>query len=56
MNFVCIVFELGDEKLTLSSMENLIVQCNHMLTCDVTKTRSFARNFDNCELSFIYMQ
>ena len=28
MNFVCIVFELGDEMLTLSSMENLIVQCN----------------------------
>ena len=30
MNFVCIVFELGDKMLTLSSMENLIVQCNHM--------------------------
>ena len=28
MNFVCIVFELGDKTLTLSSMENLIVQCN----------------------------
>ena len=28
MNFVCIVFELGDKMLTLSSMENLIVQCN----------------------------
>ena len=28
MNFVCIVFELGDKLLTLSSMENLIVQCN----------------------------
>ena len=27
-NFVCIVFELGDKMLTLSSMENLIVQCN----------------------------
>ena len=26
MNFVCIVFELGDKMLTLSSMENLIVQ------------------------------
>ena len=25
----CIVFELGDKMLTLSSMENLIVQCNH---------------------------
>ena len=25
MNFVCIVFELGDKMLTLSSMENLIV-------------------------------
>ena len=29
MDFVCIVFELGDKMLTLSSMENLIVQCNH---------------------------
>ena len=29
MNFVCIVFELGDKMLTLSSMQNLIVQCNH---------------------------
>ena len=28
MNFVSIVFELGDKMLTLSSMENLIVQCN----------------------------
>ena len=28
MNFVCIDFELGDKTLTLSSMENLIVQCN----------------------------
>ena len=28
VNFVCIVFELGDKMLTLSSMENLIVQCN----------------------------
>ena len=28
MNFVCIVFELGEKMLTLSSMENLIVPCN----------------------------
>ena len=28
VNFVCIVYELGDKMLTLSSMENLIVQCN----------------------------
>ena len=28
MNFVCVVFELGDKMLTLSSMENLIVLCN----------------------------
>ena len=28
MNFVCIVFELGDKMLTLLSMENLIVHCN----------------------------
>ena len=31
MNFVCIVFEICDKMLTLSSMENLIVQCNHTL-------------------------
>ena len=30
MNFVCIVFELGDKTLTLSSMENLIVPCNQL--------------------------
>ena len=29
MNFVSIGFELGDKMLTLSPMENLIVQCNH---------------------------
>ena len=28
VNFVRIVFELGDKMLTLSSLENLIVQCN----------------------------
>ena len=28
MNFVCIVFELGDKMLTLSFMENLIVPYN----------------------------
>ena len=28
MNFVCIVFELGDKMLKLSSMENLIVHRN----------------------------
>ena len=28
MNFVCIVFDLGDKMLTLPSMENLKVQCN----------------------------
>ena len=33
MNFVCIVFEIGDKMLTLSSMENLIVQCNLWATC-----------------------
>ena len=28
VNFVCIVFEQGVKMLTLSSMENLIVECN----------------------------
>ena len=36
VNFVCIVFELGDKMLTLSSMENLIVQCNLYICCLVT--------------------
>ena len=31
MNFVCLVFELGDKTLTLSPMENLMVKCNLML-------------------------
>ena len=30
MNFVCLVFELGDKTLTLSPMENLMVKCNHI--------------------------
>ena len=30
MNCVCIVFEVGDKMLTLSSMENLIVPCNQV--------------------------
>ena len=29
MNFVCLVFKLGDKTLTLSPMENLMVECNH---------------------------
>ena len=28
VNFVCIVFEQGVKMLTLSSMENLMVECN----------------------------
>ena len=35
MNFVCIVFELGDKMLTLSSMENLIVPCNLSVSLSV---------------------
>ena len=30
MNFVCLVFELGDKTLTWSPMENLMVKCNHV--------------------------
>ena len=29
VNFVCIVFEQGVKMLTLSSMENLILEFNH---------------------------
>ena len=42
MNFVCIVFELGDKKLILSSMEHLIVPCN--LKIDKYRIR------DKCQL------
>ena len=31
MNFVCLVFELGDKTLTLSPMENLMVKCNRII-------------------------
>ena len=27
-NFVCLVFEVDDETLTLSPLENLMVKCN----------------------------
>ena len=37
VNFVCIVFELGDKMSTFSSMENLIVQCNHKPGCTATE-------------------
>ena len=33
MNFVCLVFELGDKTLTLSPMENLMVKCNLISRC-----------------------
>ena len=39
MNFVCIVFELGDKMLTLSSMENLIVPCNQNIPSQISDVR-----------------
>ena len=48
MNFVCIVFELGDKMLTLSSMENLIVQCNLQA---VSKILTIPNLFINTEYS-----
>ena len=44
MNFVCVVFELCDKMLTLSSMENLIVPCNLVTSCLTTKLRDFHYN------------
>ena len=43
MNFVSIVFELGDKMLTLSSMQNLIVQitCNVEPLTDIVSWLSF---------------
>ena len=32
VNFVCIIFELGDETFTLSPMENLMVKYVQLLT------------------------
>ena len=32
MNFICTVFEQGDEMLTLLSMEKTMVECNHIST------------------------
>ena len=40
MNFVCLVFELGDKTLTLSPMENLMVKCNQL--GNATSTTSLA--------------
>ena len=47
MNFVqtvCIVFELGDKMLTLSSMENLTVQCNRKRCYGRAENLSFVLN------------
>ena len=41
MNFVCIVFEIDNEMLTLSSMENLIVPCNHIGLADFFLGQNF---------------
>ena len=40
MNFVCVAFELCDKMLTLSSMENLIVPCNHKVTACIDRVRN----------------
>ena len=48
MNFVCIVFEIGDKMLTLSSMENpnSAVQPKGQLM-RLTLSWSFAYDFEN---------
>ena len=40
MNFVCLVFELGDKTLTLSPMENLMVKCNQIVSSAPIKFKS----------------
>ena len=40
-NLVGIVFELGEKNLTLSSMENLIVECNLDLQSNALPTELF---------------
>ena len=39
MNFVCLVFVLGEKTLTLSPMENLMVKCNHQSSPEVCLDR-----------------
>ena len=46
MNFVCIVFKIGDKMLTLSSMESLIVQCNLKISSKTTQVQ-----FNKCTIS-----
>ena len=53
MNFVCLVFELGDKTLTLSPMENLMVKCNlHVWSYDfydmTLSTGKQRRHMINC--------
>ena len=49
MNFVCTAFEIGDKMLTLSSMENLIVQCNRYIRCMRSHSNgAFSSLFSSC--------
>ena len=44
MNFVCRVFEQGDEMLTLLSMEKTIVECNLKATPTLKSSTGDQRN------------
>ena len=43
VNFICIVFDQGVKMLTLSSMENLIVQCNPNMVSVTSASRYHTR-------------
>ena len=53
MKFVCVVFELGDKMLILSSMENLIVPCNHENIAD--KKQLIRNPYNNFSMIFLMM-
>ena len=55
MNFVCLVFELGDKTLTLSPMENLMVKCNQHSYYMTLSTGKQRRHIINAREDTTYM-
>ena len=52
VNFICIVFDQGVKMLTLSSMENLIVQCNPNMV-SVTSASRYHTRYQSRSLMYI---
>ena len=53
MNFVCTVFEKGDEKLTLLSMEKQMVECNLQLVTFKSYTNSSKEAYCSSWIEFL---